>query len=343
MLLSVTLLVDSHGERSGSIRILFITTDENNHLGSRDRAQGDYFENMMLIGLRKLLGKDCVDYPRKRILYHNFRDVPRDSLHGRGFSLYHEPMEDIDEKYRDLSNQTFDLILYGTVFANGMVQLPELEKKCRFKFFIDGNDLYGVAQNNIYVYHNGERLIGNQQIPCFKGQIITENPFVFPTGVGLPESRILPIDLGKKTQLFQKSCPAHALFRNADESNRRHHVFHNEDEYYEDLAKSWFGLTCKRGGWDAMRHYEIIAAGTLALFRDYDLRPKYCAPMDMPTISYSSDTELLNIVESLVEDGNPSPMYLRLLSQQRLWLINNCTVEARAKTALKVLKEYVED
>lgn len=42
MLLSAISLVDSHGERSGSIRILFITTDENNHLGAKDRAQGDY-------------------------------------------------------------------------------------------------------------------------------------------------------------------------------------------------------------------------------------------------------------------------------------------------------------
>ena len=343
MCLFATSLADNHGERSGSIRILFITTDENNHLGARDRAQGDYFENMMLLGLRKLLGKDCVDYPRKRILYHDFSDVPRDSLHGRGFSLYHEPMQDIPDSARDLTDQRFDVILYGTVLANGMVRLPELEKKCSFRFFIDGNDLYGVAQNDIYVYHDGERLIGNQQIPSFKGQIITENPLVFPTGVGLPESRILPIDLGKKTQLFQKSCPAYALFRYADESNRKHHVFHNEDEYYEDLAKSWFGLTCKRGGWDAMRHYEIIAAGTLALFRDYDRKPKYCAPMDMPTISYSSEDELSNIIDCLVDNGNPSPMYLRLLSQQRLWLINNCTIEARAKTALKVLEEYAKD
>lgn len=155
-------------------------------------------ENMMLLGLRKLLGKDCVDYPRKRILYHDFSDVPRNSLHGRGFSLYHEPMQDIPDSARDLTGQRFDVILYGTVLANGMVRLPELEKKCRFKFFIDGNDLYGVAQNNIYVYHDGERLIGNQQIPSFKGQIITENPLVFPTGVGLPESRILPIDLGRR-------------------------------------------------------------------------------------------------------------------------------------------------
>jgi len=337
------LLAVSLGVRSGSIRILFITTDENNHLSSRDRAQGDYFENMMLLGLRKLLGENCVDYPRKRILYHDFSGVPRDSLHGRGFSLYHEPMRDIPDSARDLTNQKFDVILYGTVMANGMVRLPELEKKCKFRFYIDGNDLYGVAQNGNYIIYDGERLIGNQQVPCFKGQIIEENPLVFPTGVGIPKSRILPIDLGKKTQLFQKSTPAYALFRHSDESNRRHHVFHDEDEYYSDLAKSWFGLTCKRGGWDAMRHYEIIAAGSVALFRDYDKKPKYCAPMDMPTISYSSDIELLNIMDSLVEDGNPSAMYLELLAKQRLWLLHNCTVIARAKAALKVLEEYVKN
>jgi hypothetical protein len=29
-----------------------------------------------------------------------------------------------------------------------------------------------------------------------------------------------------------------------DEANRKHHIFTNEEDYYEDMSKSWFGLTC---------------------------------------------------------------------------------------------------
>lgn len=324
------------------MKILYITTDENKNLHAADRAQGDYIENTILLGLRKILGKNCVDYPRKKILYHDWSSVNRDSLHGKGFSLYHEKMEDIPEECRDLTNQTFDVILYGTAYAWNMKDIPELEKKAKIKFYIDGHDLYGNATNGKYIKFRGEQLIGNQVSPSFKGQIIEEEPHVYPTGVGLPESRILPIDLSKKTQMIQKAYPRYALFEPAYEVNRSHHIFSDENEYYNDMSKSWFGLTCKRGGYDAMRHYEIIAAGALLLYRDYDLKPKLCAPGDLPAINYTSREELLSIMNSLVINNRPTDEYIHLLNVQRKWLVNNATTVARAKYVLEILNHYVK-
>lgn len=324
------------------MKILFITTDENKNLHAPDRAQGDYIENTILIGLRKLLGKNCVDYPRKRILYHDWSSVKRDSLHGRGFSLYHEPMQDIPEECRNLENEIFDVILYGTAFAWNMADIPQLEKKAKIKFYIDGHDLYGHATNNRYIEFRGEKLIGNQISPSFKGQIINEEEHVYPTGVGLPESRILPIDFSRKYQLIQKAYPRHAFFENVYEVNRSHYIFDNEEDYYNDIANSWFGLTCKRGGYDAMRHYEIIAAGALLLYRDYDLKPKLCSPGDLPAINYKSKDELLSIINSLVINNKPTDEYIHLLDNQRKWLVNNATTVARAKYVLEILNSYVK-
>ena len=45
------------------MRILFITT-------KNPTKQGDLLEVSLLHGLRKVLGDDCVDYPRKKIMYH---------------------------------------------------------------------------------------------------------------------------------------------------------------------------------------------------------------------------------------------------------------------------------
>ena len=45
--------------------------------------------------------------------------------------------------------------------------------------------------------------------------------------------------------------------------------------YYEQYNNSYFAYTCKKGGWDCMRHYEIIAAGCLPVFKDFDMCPKY--------------------------------------------------------------------
>ena len=40
----------------------------------------------------------------------------------------------------------------------------------------------------------------------------------------------------------------------------------NESLYFEDMKKSLFTLTHKKGGWDCLRHYEILAMGSIPLF-----------------------------------------------------------------------------
>lgn len=322
------------------MRILFITTDENKNLQYADRCQGDCHENVALIGLRKLLGENCVDFPRKKILYHDWSNVKRSSLHGRGFSIYHEPIKDISEKSRDLTNQTFDVILYGTAFNWGMEDIPELESKCKIKFYIDGNDLIGHAPRGKYISYNGSTVIGNQCSPAFKTQLIEKEPHLYPFGVAVPESRILKLDLDRKKKLYQKSYPKEALFE-PKEVNRSHYFFTEEEDYYNDMADSWFGLTCIRGGWDAIRNYEIIAAGALLLFRDYKYKPLLCSPVDLPTISYSTKEELFDIMNRLVVDGKPTDEYLELQQKQRSWLINTATTEARAKYIINILEKYV--
>lgn len=338
--------VDNCGDAANimsNLRILFITTDENKNLHDSSKSQGDYHENIALIGLRKLLGENCVDYPRKKILYHDFSSVPRHALHGKGFSLYHKPIEDIPDQCRNLDNQTFDVILYGTSFNYGMQDIPELEAKCKIKFYIDGNDLYGIAPNNQYIIFRNERLIGNQVIPAFKTQIIQEHPNLHPFGVALPKSRVLPIDLGRKKKLFQTTYPKEAFFEQSNERNRQHYIFDNEEAYYEDMAESWFGLTCKKGGFDAMRNCEIIAAGSVLLYRDYHLKPRYCSPVDLPTFNYSSKEELIELMNNLVINGRPSDEYIYMLHKQRQWLLNTATTEARAAYIIEVLESYVKN
>jgi len=323
-----------------SLKVLFITTDEELNSQSIDRKQGDYHENVALIGLRKLLGENCVDFPRKRILYHDWSNVAKENLHGRGFSLYHEPIADIPDSARNL-DQDFDVILYGTSFNYGMKDLPELEKRCKLKFYIDGNDLYGQAPNNKYLVYDGERVIGTQIEPCFKTQLLEASENVFPFGCGLPESRILPINLENKSEWLQNSYPYEAYFLNK-ESFRGHYKYSDEEEYYKNLASSWFGISCKRGGWDAMRNYEIIAAGSVLLYRDYDKKPALCSPGDMPAISYSSLEELRDIANRLVVNFDATDEYIDILNRQREWLINNGTTEARARYIIKVLKGFLK-
>ena len=46
-----------------------------------------------------------------------------------------------------------------------------------------------------------------------------------------------------------------------------------ESEYYNMYQQSMFALTSKKGGWDCLRHYEILAAGCIPIFENLDACP----------------------------------------------------------------------
>jgi hypothetical protein len=46
-----------------------------------------------------------------------------------------------------------------------------------------------------------------------------------------------------------------------------------ESDYYNMYRQSMFALTSKKGGWDCLRHYEILAAGCIPIFENLDACP----------------------------------------------------------------------
>ena len=51
------------------------------------------------------------------------------------------------------------------------------------------------------------------------------------------------------------------------------YIYTQEEAYYADYQRSYFALTFKKGGWDCMRHYEILANGCIPYFIDLDKCP----------------------------------------------------------------------
>ena len=88
-----------------------------------------------------------------------------------------------------------------------------------------------------------------------------------------------------------------------------------------------------------MRHYEIMAAGSVLLFRDYNLKPAACSPQAIPCLSYSSREELDSIMNRLVVNNKPTDEYYFYLHKQREWLNNVGTTKARAKQIIKIIKK----
>lgn len=302
------------------MRIIYITTDD-------PKSQGDYQENVLLHGLRMILRDDLIDYPRKKTMYGDFSESPKNEIHGWGFTMFSEPIPDIKDRTMP---EEVDFVIYGVTDAYGVPDYPEINKlaKCGV-VYIDGHDHMKITKT-----------------PCFKREWCKEeidgSEIVWRTGFGIPDHLIRPIDLNKKKQLIPNTVPPYAMFgpQILGIEARKLYRYDNESDYYDDIQTSWFGLTCKKGGWDSMRHYEIMAAGTLLLFRDYDKKPEGCSPEGIPCISYSSKNQLLEIMHSLIKNNQPTIEYEKMLDEQRRWLLENGTTKARAYKVLANLNEY---
>jgi hypothetical protein len=67
-----------------------------------------------------------------------------------------------------------------------------------------------------------------------------------------------------KTKLLSNLIPGNILTYN----------YHTEEAYYQEYQKSYFAITMKKGGWDCMRHYEIIVNKSLPYFLDIEDCPE---------------------------------------------------------------------
>jgi len=64
-----------------------------------------------------------------------------------------------------------------------------------------------------------------------------------------------------------------------------------EAKYYDMYRQSMFAVTQKKGGWDCLRHYEILAAGCIPIFEDLDKCPTdtlVSLPKDLLKEAYSA-------------------------------------------------------
>lgn len=51
------------------------------------------------------------------------------------------------------------------------------------------------------------------------------------------------------------------------------YIYNDEESYYRDYQRSYFALTRRKGGWDCLRHYEILANGCIPYFLDLESCP----------------------------------------------------------------------
>jgi hypothetical protein len=155
-----------------------------------------------------------------------------------------------------------------------------------------------------------------------------------PIAIAYPAAKMLS-DIPVKSQDFASHIVdlevGHRLGRGL--AHERAYVFDNEPDYLADLRASRFGVTKKRAGWDALRHLEIAAAGTVPCFRHLADKPATCAPHGLVDgencLSYRDADDLLRRITGISEEER-----LRLAQAALAWAQDNST-EERARRFLE--------
>lgn len=89
--------------------------------------------------------------------------------------------------------------------------------------------------------------------------------YIFPITFSIPKEKICTSpDLIKKTKILSDLIPGRLDT----------YIYNNETDYYNEYQKSLFALTTKKGGWDCLRHYEILANNCIPIFPNIENCPK---------------------------------------------------------------------
>lgn len=227
------------------MKILFITGAQ----------RPDYLNDLLFHGLYSLFGNDVVDSTCLNYMYRDHTS-PREQrkLYGRGFTVYatldHDDIDRSDLE-RKIDAKYFDLVIYGSVHRC----LDHLERVTRAYppnriVLVDGED----------AALNTSALFGG--FPAFKREIAFKVNTLFPISFSIPKEKIATQRLPKDKR-FGTCIPG----------NKKTYIFKTEADYYQDYQRSHYGITMKKGGWDCLRHYEILANHCVPYFEALEQCP----------------------------------------------------------------------
>lgn len=113
------------------------------------------------------------------------------------------------------------------------------------------------------------------------------------------------------------------------------YIYNEEASYYSGYQKAYYAVTTKKAGWDCMRHYEILANGSIPYFIDIEKSPEktmFRLPkklikegMNLPGVSY------LKIDHSIFDKKR----YFEILAELLEYTRKNLTTKSMANYFLE--------
>ena len=216
---------------------------------------------------------------------------------------------DIEEK---IKAHYYDLVIYGSV--RRCFDYYDIVKSVYSRWeivFLDGEDDqridYGLTREGAY----------------FKRELVVDTSYSLPISFSIPASKLCYDPVVK--------IKSESYINPYDKST---YIYTNEQDYYNDYRESAFAYTCRKGGWDCLRHYEIVGNKCLPYFMDYDGKPPYTM------INWPS--ELQAEANSLYRSWDDDPDYhwdriVKLTNAFFDYTCNNLTCEKVAEKMLNRL------
>lgn len=273
------------------MKVLFI-----NSFGSPD-----YLNDMIYHGLASLNNIELHStvypwYMFKSALPHKNR------LYGKGFSIYCK-LEDthIQADIKMLLEGGYDKVIYGSIWRDKSYLEAVLKRYPKNKIIIlDGEDTQHIGMPEI-----------SSRVRYFKRELAQETENIYPIQFSIPKENF--INVNPKTKMLGHIIPG----------NTGTYIFDNEEDYYNDYNTSFFGHTQKKAGWDCLRHYEIIAARCVPIFRDLDKCP--------PTTMFRLPKDILSKVNEMTTKGDIPDSYADIELQLNDFALRHLTTEKMAE------------
>jgi len=290
------------------MKILYLTTPDE-----------DYLQDQVLIGLRTLFGADCVDFPKKDVLYSNCL-TPSTQLYGNGFTVW-KTLEDIEIERQDSLDELldtvniFDVIVFGSVWRQQgyLDRIRNIQIGNSTKLvFLDGEDHAKLKFSTLYSGRYYKREIRHS----FQHLLVNK------IGFSIPACKLIN-EPSRKMKNFATHVQCDEAYK-IDEIRqlcKKKYAFTDESRYYEDIARSRYAVTMKKGGWECMRHYEIAANATVPCFYRLSSKPAHCAPhglIDMHNVvAFDSADELTRKIGKIEKEGTYHQMMENALDWAR--------------------------
>lgn len=236
----------------------------------------DYQIDMVVHGLTKVDGVSIDLNEDMWWLYDDISGSKKQEIFGKGFTLYGL----LKDKINYVAKGSYDLYIVGLHHSSLRYYDSEFPKEMlgnlppEKTIIIDGWDVPTIQWH----LFDACKLYFKREL--YETAVTSK---LRPINFAFPREKVYLTE-EKQENLVAPLIP---VKQNVDPIYMRTYKYSTEEDYYKMYRNSLFGLTSKKGGWDTLRHYEIMSQGCIPYFVDIER----CPPLTLTNLpkKYLSD------------------------------------------------------